>query len=50
MIATLLVVVAALALPTVIVLGALFLLGSAVAAIADAATAGLVRSGAGEPA
>jgi hypothetical protein len=44
MIATLLIVAAAILLPTILVLGVLFLLGSAVAAIADAATSGLVRS------
>ena len=43
MIGTLLVVAAVVALPTLLVLGLLFVLGSAVAAIADAATAGLVR-------
>ena len=50
MIGSLLLVAVVLALPTLLVLGALLLLGSAVAAIADAATSGLVRSDAGEPA
>jgi hypothetical protein len=50
MIASLLLVGAVLLLPTILVLGSLFVLGSAVAAIADAATAGLVRDPAGEPA
>jgi hypothetical protein len=49
-IATLLVIAAALVLPTILVLGVLFVLGSAVAAIVDAATSGLVRTEAGEPA
>jgi hypothetical protein len=50
MIATLALVAAVIALPTIIVLGALFLLGSAVVAIVDAASSGLVRQEAAEPA
>jgi hypothetical protein len=50
MIGTLLLVGAVVVLPTVLVLGLLFVLGSAVAAIADAATSGLVRGNARGPA
>ena len=48
MIGTILVVAAALALPAIFVIGALFLFGSAIAAIVDAATAGMVREAAPE--
>src|SRR5699024_336433 len=49
MIASLLLVGAALVLPAILVLTVLFLLGSAVAAIADATATGLVRDAVGEP-
>ena len=49
MIGTFLVVAAVVVLPTILVFGLLFVLGSAVAAIADAASSGLVRRDA-EPA
>lgn len=49
MMASLVLVGAALVLPAILVLTALFLLGSAVAAIADGAATGLVRDAAGEP-
>lgn len=49
MIGSLLLVVAALVLPTIVVLGALFLLGSAVVAIAEASTTGLINEAASEP-
>jgi hypothetical protein len=41
---------AAVVVPTILALGALFVLGSAVAAIADGATSGLVRRDAATPA
>ena len=49
MMVSLLLVVAALVLPTILVLGVLFLLGSAVIAMAEGATAGLINEAAAEP-
>ena len=50
MIGAALLLAAAVALPTILALGALFVLGSAVAAMADGAGSGLVRRDAAEPA
>ena len=49
MIASALLVVAAMLLPTILVLGLLFLLGSAVVAVAEGAASGLIKGAAADP-